>query len=254
MGEPSRHGIGAHIVRVIATSLHSLDSSISRRKGIHLAQNRYKIEYIEDGLKTFKQFYKEMGITSISFPPLGCGNGNLDWHHVKPLMLKYLWDLDMQIYIHEVDTSKNFLPEHKELYASVPPLTFNEFSLDLRGVVTEHSGSFVNLKTKRPFQVQLLDDLSMEIFSNRKFTLQKEQLVDAWTELCIGMLSMDPHASPLDFLISTIATLPYVRPLPVVSDLKYIKNSIALILAETNDSFQELDISKNTSKDTCLLI
>src|SRR4029078_8700192 len=44
------------------------------------------IEYIESGLRRFMETYEELGITSASFPPLGCGNGNLDWHEVKPLM------------------------------------------------------------------------------------------------------------------------------------------------------------------------
>ena len=36
-------------------------------------------EYIEQGLQKFVATYAEKGITSISFPRLGCGNGELDW-------------------------------------------------------------------------------------------------------------------------------------------------------------------------------
>lgn len=58
------------------------------------------LKYIELGLIKFKETYKEKGITSISFPKLGCGKGGLDFKDVKPLMEKYLnLDIDVKIYI-----------------------------------------------------------------------------------------------------------------------------------------------------------
>lgn len=58
------------------------------------------LEYIEEGLIKFKNTYKEKGITSISFPKLGCGKGGLNFKDVKPLMEKYLnLDIDVEIYI-----------------------------------------------------------------------------------------------------------------------------------------------------------
>lgn len=64
-------------------------------------RNPSKIEYIEEGLQKFVDTYKEKGIRSISFPPLGCGNGGLNWENeVKPLMEKYLKDIDIDVFIH----------------------------------------------------------------------------------------------------------------------------------------------------------
>lgn len=61
-----------------------------------------KIEWIEDGLKYFKDHYKEWGITSIAFPALGCSNGGLDWNVVLPIMKKYLGDIkDIEIEIYQ---------------------------------------------------------------------------------------------------------------------------------------------------------
>lgn len=59
-----------------------------------------KLEYIEKGLKKFVSTYEEKGITSISFPQLGVGNGNLEWDEVKILMEKYLRPLPIPVYIH----------------------------------------------------------------------------------------------------------------------------------------------------------
>lgn len=76
-------------------------------------RNPSKLEYIEAGLQKFVATYnvKEYNgvkvhrgvdrISSIAFPKLGCKNGGLDWKDVKPLMEKYLADLDCEIEIYE---------------------------------------------------------------------------------------------------------------------------------------------------------
>jgi O-acetyl-ADP-ribose deacetylase (regulator of RNase III) len=45
-----------------------------------------KLEYVEDGLRDLVKQVKCLGIKSISLPPLGCGNGGLDWDDVKKLI------------------------------------------------------------------------------------------------------------------------------------------------------------------------
>lgn len=62
-------------------------------------KNDSKIEYIEAGLIKLVVKYKEYGITSICFPPLGCGKGNLKWSDVKPLIIKHLQNTDMDVYL-----------------------------------------------------------------------------------------------------------------------------------------------------------
>lgn len=58
-----------------------------------------KIEWIDEGLKYFSSKYQQGGITSISFPKLGCSRGELDWLDVSPLMEKYLGNLDIDVFI-----------------------------------------------------------------------------------------------------------------------------------------------------------
>jgi len=58
-------------------------------------------EYIEAGLQKFVATYSQQGITSIAFPKLGCGNGELDWERtVRPLMEKYLSSLAIDIFVY----------------------------------------------------------------------------------------------------------------------------------------------------------
>jgi O-acetyl-ADP-ribose deacetylase (regulator of RNase III) len=42
-----------------------------------------KIEWVTEGLLDLRAFIVEHGIKSIAIPPLGCGNGGLDWHDVR---------------------------------------------------------------------------------------------------------------------------------------------------------------------------
>jgi O-acetyl-ADP-ribose deacetylase (regulator of RNase III) len=58
------------------------------------------LSVLEAGLKKFKGTYRQRRITSIAFPPLGCGSGGLQWGEVKPLMYHHLEKLtDIEIYI-----------------------------------------------------------------------------------------------------------------------------------------------------------
>ena len=58
-------------------------------------------EYIEAGLAKFRARCPEMGITSIAFPELGCGNGGLDFEtQVKPLMERYLGSLSVPTFLY----------------------------------------------------------------------------------------------------------------------------------------------------------
>jgi O-acetyl-ADP-ribose deacetylase (regulator of RNase III) len=46
-----------------------------------------KIEYIESGLRDLIEQAERLGIKSIALPPLGCGNGGLEWSKVKRVIL-----------------------------------------------------------------------------------------------------------------------------------------------------------------------
>lgn len=48
-----------------------------------------RVEDVENGLKYLLAHYKEWGVTSLAIPPLGCGNGQLEWRVVGPLIYKY---------------------------------------------------------------------------------------------------------------------------------------------------------------------
>lgn len=53
-----------------------------------------KYSYIEDGLRALVDVIKQYGIKDIAIPPLGCGNGGLDWTQVKSMIVSALSQLD----------------------------------------------------------------------------------------------------------------------------------------------------------------
>lgn len=59
-----------------------------------------KLQYIIDGLDWFVKNYQKYGITSIAFPPLGCGNGGLSWDVVGPIMYEKLNNLPIDIEVY----------------------------------------------------------------------------------------------------------------------------------------------------------
>lgn len=61
-----------------------------------------KLPWIEAGLTDLKRVIEEKGIRSIAIPPLGAGNGGLDWRDVRPLIERALGNLpDVEVVIYE---------------------------------------------------------------------------------------------------------------------------------------------------------
>ncbi|MFZ5621494.1 MAG: type II toxin-antitoxin system antitoxin DNA ADP-ribosyl glycohydrolase DarG [Pseudomonadota bacterium] len=57
-------------------------------------RNPTKLQWVVDGLQDLRAFILEKGIRSIAIPPLGCGNGGLDWSQVRPEIEKTLAALE----------------------------------------------------------------------------------------------------------------------------------------------------------------
>ena len=67
-------------------------------------RNPSKYEYINEGLAELVKAISEYNIRSIAIPPLGCGNGGLDWNIVKGMIEEALKDIDIDICIYEPNT------------------------------------------------------------------------------------------------------------------------------------------------------
>lgn len=64
-------------------------------------RNPSKLEWITEGLADLRRVIVDKQIRSIALPPLGCGNGGLDWAEVRPeieRVLSPLEDVDVVVY------------------------------------------------------------------------------------------------------------------------------------------------------------
>lgn len=64
-------------------------------------RGKSELEYIESGLIDLKRILKEYKIKSIAIPPLGSGNGGLNWIEVKNLIIDKLSDVDAEVFVYE---------------------------------------------------------------------------------------------------------------------------------------------------------
>jgi O-acetyl-ADP-ribose deacetylase (regulator of RNase III) len=65
-------------------------------------KGKSKLQDVKSGLAALVEDIRRYNIHSIAIPPLGCGNGGLDWNIVKPLITEAFADLpDVQVVIFE---------------------------------------------------------------------------------------------------------------------------------------------------------
>jgi len=71
-------------------------------------------EYIAKGLEALKALIKTENIKSIAIPPLGAGNGGLDWERVKPMITDALCDLSIDVQIYEPNAAIKEILQQQE--------------------------------------------------------------------------------------------------------------------------------------------
>lgn len=72
-----------------------------------------RIEDIEAGLKALIEEVKRLNIKSIAVPPLGCGNGGLDWKQVGPLIesaFREVPDVQVLLYAPQIQPESESMP------------------------------------------------------------------------------------------------------------------------------------------------
>jgi len=57
--------------------------------------------YIEKGLFALREYVTIHQVESLAIPPLGCGNGGLDWLKVKPMIADAMEGIELPIWVYE---------------------------------------------------------------------------------------------------------------------------------------------------------
>lgn len=80
-----------------------------------------QVEWIETGLGDLKRVIRSKGIRSIALPPLGCGNGGLDWNEMRPRIEAALGDLeDVEVVVFEPTAKYQNVAKKKGVEALTP--------------------------------------------------------------------------------------------------------------------------------------
>lgn len=103
-------------------------------------------DFITSGLKALRHKLIELNINSVALPPLGCGNGGLDWTRVRPMIETELGDLDLDVVVFEPNEAikaalqKENSPKEVKLTAARAMLLSTLFAYENQG---EQSSLFV---------------------------------------------------------------------------------------------------------------
>ena len=207
-------------------------------------RSKSKIDYIEAGLRKFADTYDSKGMLSVSFPMLGCGNGELDWEkEVQSLMENYLADLPIDIYIHLYKQNALFVPEHRNikeirkwLHGEPRYLPFAEFWDDVKEI-TASKQDFVSLDNRTRFTASLglfEQNLGFE-WDSEEFLIGKESLEELWRLIrSKGYFLISDFPDDVTryvyIIISFLTDLPYVQPILLSNRPKVTDQDIGLRL------------------------
>jgi O-acetyl-ADP-ribose deacetylase (regulator of RNase III)/uncharacterized protein YwgA len=113
-----------------------------------------RLSDIERGLDYLAAHASKWGITSIALPPLGCGNGGLEWSEVGPLIYRKLHGLPIEVEVYapygtpKQQLTKEFLSASSQL------------SLDSRG------RNYKRLKPEWVMLLEVLRELEAQPYAN----------------------------------------------------------------------------------------
>lgn len=198
-----------------------------------------RIEYVEAGLQTFVKVYGEKGITSAAFPPLGCGNGQLDFERqVKPLMEQYLGKLSIPMFIYP-QKRRSGPVEHKDakaiaewLRSEPASLPFDEVWQDILQAL-ENRTEFQTPAKRFVYKVVANEDPPSIVVesSGKVYKIGSEHLLEFWQQLRdygFTYRSIAPEHYRLSYLMPVFEQLSYVHRVAVSESTEGLRRNAAV--------------------------
>lgn len=147
-----------------------------------------RMEWIVEGLQDLRRFLIEQKIRSIAIPPLGAGNGGLDWAEVRPQIERVLADLDVDIQVFEPASQ----------YQNVAKRSGVEKLTPARALIAE----LVRRYWVLGIECSLLEIQKLAWFLER--TIEKSALDDNPLRLNFVAHKYGPYANRLDHLLDNL--------------------------------------------------
>jgi len=195
-------------------------------------RNPSQVEYVEAGLQEFVRIYDKYGISTVSFPQLGCGNGELNWEkQVRPVMERYLKDLPISVYIHLYPQQPDFVPERldsdyiRQVQQERRVIPFIQVWQDLQALTTIQQ----QLDMFAPKIDMDEERILFQRPSSSSLTVYRQDVEDLWNTLRLtGTISVDQVPEPIradgatECIFDLLARLSYVKFI----DLQPVKQHI----------------------------
>lgn len=204
-------------------------------------RNPSKLEYLEKGLMKFVNTYTDKNISSIAFPKLGCGNGELNWDEVRPIMEKYLKPLPIDIYIY-LGMNPEIEPEHKEQKKTIEWLKKNAKDMSFNGVkddlsltasILPHNFQFNN----KSFSYTYKDGLHfLDSENNKTAFVSEDELYENWDTIRTKCVLKAPSEQNNEALI-----------LALLSSFNYL-SKIRILDHKTNTMVNGYQINEGTGR------
>lgn len=147
-----------------------------------------RLEYIEAGLEKFVRVYESLGISSIAFPKLGCGYGDLDWAEVQPLMERYLSSLSIPVYIY---VAGGFVPlpqaevkgKAKSRLTAARDMSFAGLLLEIKGTLSFSLVSYELPLQDTMWQLSWQDDELLMMRGEVSCRLGEREMFQLWDDI-----------------------------------------------------------------------
>ena len=180
-------------------------------------RNPSRIEYLKAGLEKFVNTYAEKNITSVAFPRLGCGNGELNWDDVRPVMESYLKNLPIDVYIY-LGADQNIMPEHKNQKQMAEWLKENARDLSYTSVVDEIKRQSALIPVVYQWNDSIWnakwEDSLILTSGNEIIDFSEDDFFNIWDSLrAIGIVTMKSNYRGKQALFALLNHLKYLSPI-----------------------------------------
>ncbi len=132
-----------------------------------------KIEWITEGLKDLVRVIRDKGVKSIAIPPLGCGNGGLEWSQVRREIETALRDLtDVEVFVYAPTSEYHNAPKRSGVEELTPARAliaemvrrYSVLGLDCTNLEVQKLGWFLSRVVKK---LGIDDPLKLNYVANK---------------------------------------------------------------------------------------
>lgn len=132
-----------------------------------------RIEWIHEGLLDLIRVVRELGVRSIALPPLGCGNGKLEWRRIRREIessLAALEDVDVTVYM---PTTEYFGLKQRDPKRSLTPARALMIELIRRYSILDTGCTILEVQKIAWFLTRVLDAIGIPDPLGLKFKASK---------------------------------------------------------------------------------